>query len=167
MVISDHRRLEKARELEPTVAVWRTHHGDLDTLVAQASDAPSPLAFHRRSPFELETDFAKELDRPIGSSTTMPPCCRSVSVPFSSFAGEAISEPCVATSLPRPFTWGPLAIRQPANALTPQASPMHLRGHYSSPPEALETVLATFSQGAMTAQPTAFTAESAQRVDSR
>ena len=39
-VIGDHRRREKSRELEPAVAVRRTHHGDLDALVAQSSDAP-------------------------------------------------------------------------------------------------------------------------------
>ena len=33
-VIGDHRRREKARELEPAVAVRRAHHGDLDALVA-------------------------------------------------------------------------------------------------------------------------------------
>src|SRR6266480_3449792 len=62
-VIGDHRRREKARELEPAVAVRRAHHGDLDALVAQSSDAPRPLSFHHRSPFELETELAKELDR--------------------------------------------------------------------------------------------------------
>src|SRR6266571_3349788 len=39
-VIGDRRRREKARELDPAVAVRRTHHGDLDALVAQSSDAP-------------------------------------------------------------------------------------------------------------------------------
>jgi N-acyl homoserine lactone hydrolase len=33
-VIGDRRRCEKARELDPAVAVRRTHHGDLDALVA-------------------------------------------------------------------------------------------------------------------------------------
>ena len=62
-VIGDHRRREKARELEPAVAVRRAHHGDLDALVAQSSDAPRPLSFHHGSPFELEAELAKELDR--------------------------------------------------------------------------------------------------------
>ena len=39
-VIGDHRRREKSREFDPAVAVRRTHHGDLDALVAQSSDAP-------------------------------------------------------------------------------------------------------------------------------
>src|SRR5437588_1169635 len=39
-VIGDHRRRKKSREFDPAVAVRRTHHGDLDALVAQSSDAP-------------------------------------------------------------------------------------------------------------------------------
>jgi hypothetical protein len=39
-VIGDHRRREKAREFDRAVAVRHTHHGDLDALVAQSSDAP-------------------------------------------------------------------------------------------------------------------------------
>ena len=38
-VIGDHRRREKSREFDPAVAVRHTHHGDLDALVAQPSDA--------------------------------------------------------------------------------------------------------------------------------
>ena len=39
-MIGDRRWREKARELDPAVAVRRTHHGDLDALIAQSSDAP-------------------------------------------------------------------------------------------------------------------------------
>src|SRR5437763_8230157 len=39
-VIGDRRRREKTREFDPAVAVRHTHHGDLDALVAQSSDAP-------------------------------------------------------------------------------------------------------------------------------
>jgi hypothetical protein len=39
-VIGDRTRREIARKLDPAVAVRRTHHGDLDTLVTQSSDAP-------------------------------------------------------------------------------------------------------------------------------
>src|SRR5436190_1946815 len=39
-VIGDRRRREKARQFDPAVAVRGTHHGDLDALVAQSSDAP-------------------------------------------------------------------------------------------------------------------------------
>jgi hypothetical protein len=39
-VIGDHSRREKSREFDPAVAVRRTHHRDLDALVAQSSDAP-------------------------------------------------------------------------------------------------------------------------------
>src|SRR4051812_13723891 len=38
-VIGDRRRREEAREFDPAVAVRRTHHGDLDALVTQSSDA--------------------------------------------------------------------------------------------------------------------------------
>src|SRR5215218_8948954 len=64
-VIGDHARREKARELEPAVAVRRAHHGGLDALVAQSSDAPCPRSFHHGSPFELEAELAKELDRRV------------------------------------------------------------------------------------------------------
>ena len=47
------------------MAVRRAHHGDLDALVAQSSDAPCPLSFHHGSPFELEAELAKELDRRV------------------------------------------------------------------------------------------------------
>ena len=39
-VIGDHRRREKSRELDSAVTVRRTHHGDLDALVAQPGDTP-------------------------------------------------------------------------------------------------------------------------------
>src|SRR5262249_44511596 len=62
-VIGDHRRREKARELESAVAVRCAHHGDLDTLVAQSGDSPGPFSFDHGSPFELEAELAKELYR--------------------------------------------------------------------------------------------------------
>ena len=52
-VIGDHRRREKSREFDPAVAVRRTHHGDLDALVAQSSDAPwrqAVIVADRRAP---------------------------------------------------------------------------------------------------------------------
>jgi len=45
------------------VAVGRAHHGDLDALVAESSDAPCPLSFDRGLAFELEAELAKERDR--------------------------------------------------------------------------------------------------------
>jgi hypothetical protein len=45
---------KEARKLEPTVAVWGDHHGDLDTLGLQSSDAPGPLSFDRGAPFESQ-----------------------------------------------------------------------------------------------------------------
>src|SRR5437660_12768742 len=64
-VIGDHRRRDKLRELEPAVAVWRAHHGDLNALVAQASDAPCPLAFYHGSPFELEAELSEKSESGI------------------------------------------------------------------------------------------------------
>jgi len=64
-VIGDRRRREKSRELEPAVAVRRAHHGDLDALVAESSDAPCPLSFDRCSPLELESELGKERDSGI------------------------------------------------------------------------------------------------------
>src|SRR5437762_5534712 len=64
-VIGDHRRREKSRELEPTVAVWRAHHGDLNALVAQSRDAPCPHAFYHGSPFELEAELSEKRDSGI------------------------------------------------------------------------------------------------------
>src|SRR5256886_12542664 len=61
-VIGDRRGREKAREFEPAVAVRRAHHGDLDALVTQSSDAPRPVSFERALPFELEAKLAKELN---------------------------------------------------------------------------------------------------------
>jgi hypothetical protein len=62
-VISDHLRHKEARELEPAVAVRRAHLGDLVVLVAQAGDAPCPLALDVSSAFELEAELTNELDR--------------------------------------------------------------------------------------------------------
>src|SRR5262249_23729446 len=62
-MIRDGRRHEKARELEPAVAVRRAHHGNLDALIAQASDTSGPFSFDRGPPFELEAELAKEINR--------------------------------------------------------------------------------------------------------
>jgi hypothetical protein len=62
-VICDDRRREEAGELEPAVAVRCAHHGNLDTLIAQSSDTSGPLSFDRGSPFELEAEFTKEINR--------------------------------------------------------------------------------------------------------
>lgn len=63
-MIRDDRRREEAGQLQPAVAVRRAHHGNLDMLVAQSGDAPGPFSFDRGPPFELEAEFAKEIDRP-------------------------------------------------------------------------------------------------------
>jgi hypothetical protein len=44
------------------VAVWRTHHGNLDALIAQASDTSGPFSFDCGPPFEVEAELAKESD---------------------------------------------------------------------------------------------------------
>src|SRR4051812_28598401 len=62
-VIGDHRRLEKVRKLQPTVAVRRAHHGYLDALVAKSGHATRPLAFDHASAFELEAELAEEGNR--------------------------------------------------------------------------------------------------------
>jgi hypothetical protein len=62
-VIRDDRRPKKPGELEPAVAVGRTHHGNLDVLIAQSSDTSGPFSFDRSSPFEVEAELAKESDR--------------------------------------------------------------------------------------------------------
>src|ERR1051326_2429724 len=62
-MILDHRRREKAGELEPAVAVRRAHHGNLDALIAESSDTSGPFSFDRGAPFELEAKFAKEINR--------------------------------------------------------------------------------------------------------
>src|SRR5512135_3930583 len=61
-VIGDCRRGEKARDLEPAVAVRGDHHGDLDALGAQSGDAPGPFAFDRGAPFELEAKLREKRD---------------------------------------------------------------------------------------------------------
>jgi hypothetical protein len=63
-VIRDHRRLDETGQLEPAVAVRGAHHGNLDALIAQSSDTSGPFSLDRGPPFELETELAKEIDRP-------------------------------------------------------------------------------------------------------
>ena len=44
------------------MAVRRTHHGNLDVLIAEAGDASGPLAFDRGPSFEVQAKLAKEVD---------------------------------------------------------------------------------------------------------
>src|SRR3954470_24854789 len=60
----DDRRSQEAGELESAVAVRCAHHGHLDVLIAQSSDTSGPFSFDRGPPFELEAEFAKEINRP-------------------------------------------------------------------------------------------------------
>ena len=63
-MIRDGQRREESGELEPAVAIRRAHHGNLDALIAQSSDTSGPFSFDRGPPFELEAEFAKEINRP-------------------------------------------------------------------------------------------------------
>ena len=71
-MIRDGGRREEAGELELPVAVRRAHHGNLDALIAQSSDTSGPFSFDRGPLFELKTELAIEINRPSGSSTTIP-----------------------------------------------------------------------------------------------
>src|SRR5579862_5903735 len=62
-MIGDHRRRNESRQLDPIMAVGRAHHGYLNALVAQSSDAPCPLPFNHGLAFELEAELPKEVDR--------------------------------------------------------------------------------------------------------
>src|SRR5947208_16830021 len=55
-------RRDKPGELQPAVAVWRAHHGNLDALISQSSDTPGPFSFDRGPLFELEAELAKEIN---------------------------------------------------------------------------------------------------------
>src|SRR4051812_32649447 len=63
-MIRNRRRRQKPGELEPTVAVRRSHHGNLDALTGQSRDTPGPFSFDHGLPFEFEAEFAKEINRP-------------------------------------------------------------------------------------------------------
>src|SRR5262245_22464836 len=59
-VIGSHRRRQESGQLEPTVAIRRTHHGYLDAHVAQPSDAICPGSFDWGTPLELQAKFGEE-----------------------------------------------------------------------------------------------------------
>src|SRR3954469_7427925 len=61
-VIRDHRGREEPRKFEPPVTVRCPHHGNLDTHVAQPSDAICPTSFDRGASLELEAQFSEERD---------------------------------------------------------------------------------------------------------
>ena len=61
-MIGDHGRRDKPRELDPAVAVRRTHHGDLDALVAQSGDPAGPVPSDHGPPLELEGQLGEEGD---------------------------------------------------------------------------------------------------------
>ena len=61
-VIGDHGRGDESRKLEPTVAVWRDQHGNLDVLLTQPGDAPGPLSFNRGAAFESQAELDEKWD---------------------------------------------------------------------------------------------------------
>src|SRR5690349_6259206 len=61
-MIGDDGRAKESRKLEPTMTVWSNHHGDLDALLSQSGDAPSPLSFDGGSSFEFQTKLLEERD---------------------------------------------------------------------------------------------------------
>ncbi len=62
-VIGDYRRGEKTREREAAVAVGPDHHGDLDALITQSSDASGPFSFNHRSPLARQAKLGEKRDR--------------------------------------------------------------------------------------------------------
>jgi hypothetical protein len=64
-VIGNDGRGKESRKLEATVTVWSDQHGDLDVLMPQSGDAPSPLSFDRGSPFESQAKLDEKWDRGI------------------------------------------------------------------------------------------------------
>lgn len=64
-VIGDHRRREKARQLQPAMTVRRAQHGDFDAHVAQARDAVGPVPRDGGTPLEFEAQFDEERNRGI------------------------------------------------------------------------------------------------------
>jgi len=47
------------------VSVGRSHHRDLDSLIAHSSDAASPISFDRHAPFQHKAEFDEEGNRGI------------------------------------------------------------------------------------------------------
>ena len=62
-VIRNDGRSQEAGHLEPSVAVRRAHHGNLDALIGKSSDTSGPFSFDRGPPFEFEAELAKEINR--------------------------------------------------------------------------------------------------------
>jgi hypothetical protein len=61
-VIRDDRWREEAGELETAVAVWRTHHRNLDALIGKSGDTSCPFSFDRGLPFEFKAELSKEIN---------------------------------------------------------------------------------------------------------
>jgi hypothetical protein len=61
-VIGDNGRRQEAGQLNPAVAVRRTHHGNLDAHVMQPGDAICPASFNWGTSLESETKFCEEFN---------------------------------------------------------------------------------------------------------
>ena len=61
MIRADGRR-EEAGEFEPVVAVRRAHHGDLDALIAESSDAPGLFSFDGCLSFEFQAEVEEDIN---------------------------------------------------------------------------------------------------------
>jgi hypothetical protein len=61
-VIGDYRRGDETRELKAAVAVGSDHHGDLDALITQSSDASGPLSFDYGPPLKRQAKFCEKRD---------------------------------------------------------------------------------------------------------
>lgn len=64
-VVGDDGWPEEAGKFEPTVAIRCAHHGNLDMLITEASNASGPFPVDHRLPFELQAEFAKEFNRGV------------------------------------------------------------------------------------------------------
>ena len=61
-MIRDNRWREEAGELKAAVAVWRSHHRNLDALIGKSGDASCPFSFDRGPPLEFKAELSKEIN---------------------------------------------------------------------------------------------------------
>jgi hypothetical protein len=61
-MIGDYRWGKKSRNLESAVTVGSDHHGDLDALITQSSDASGPFSFNHGSPLKRQAKLGEKRD---------------------------------------------------------------------------------------------------------
>jgi hypothetical protein len=71
MIPYDARR-EGPIELQPAMAVWRAHHGNLGALLAKSIDTAGPFPFHRGHWTERDTGL------PVSAPPMLPPLPASI-----------------------------------------------------------------------------------------